>query len=204
MLRLCGVGDEFEADKSMNTDYTGCWKLLYDWQTLVAGFLALAAGALAYSVGQRQVGASKSALQAESIISLMEKFDSEAFQNKRRLAAEACLSKLPTRESGVDVDDVLDLFEDAAFLVHEGALSRRMMWHGFHHWVRIYYQASERYIADCRENEPARWKYLCLVYPLLNEVEKAEGKGKYIERLTDAALRTQLEEELPPPPKVNP
>ena len=28
-------------------DYTGFWKLLYDWQTIIAGVLALIAGFLA-------------------------------------------------------------------------------------------------------------------------------------------------------------
>jgi len=44
------------------TNYTGFWKLLYDWQTIIAGALALFAGILAYWVGKEQVRAVRDAM----------------------------------------------------------------------------------------------------------------------------------------------
>jgi hypothetical protein len=38
-------------------DYTGVCKLLYDWQSLLAGVLALIAGFAAYCAGRRQARA---------------------------------------------------------------------------------------------------------------------------------------------------
>jgi hypothetical protein len=38
-------------------DYTGVWKVLYDWQSLLAGVLALIAGIAAYCAGRRQARA---------------------------------------------------------------------------------------------------------------------------------------------------
>jgi hypothetical protein len=35
-------------------EYKGVWKLFYDWQSLIAGMLALFAGFLAYGAGRRQ------------------------------------------------------------------------------------------------------------------------------------------------------
>lgn len=43
-------------------DYTGLWKLLYDWQTIIAGVLALVAGIMAYVVGKKQVTAVRNAM----------------------------------------------------------------------------------------------------------------------------------------------
>ena len=102
-------------------DYTGFWKLLYDWQTIIAGGAAIIGGVAAYSagriqaratreVGDRQIAAIKSALQAESIIKLMEKFDNGNFQEKRKRAAQACLNHLEAKNSGVVIEDILDFF----------------------------------------------------------------------------------------------
>jgi hypothetical protein len=38
----------------MTADYTGVWKFLFDWQTLIAGFFALIAGGMAYVAGVKQ------------------------------------------------------------------------------------------------------------------------------------------------------
>jgi hypothetical protein len=39
------------------TNYTGLGRMLYDWQTIIAGVLALVAGIMAYAVGRKQVTA---------------------------------------------------------------------------------------------------------------------------------------------------
>ena len=43
----------------MTPEYTGFWRVLFDWQTIIAGLLALAAGLLAFFAAQRQVRAIK-------------------------------------------------------------------------------------------------------------------------------------------------
>jgi len=43
----------------MTAEYTGFLKVLFDWQTVLAGLLALAAGLLAYWAAQGQVRATK-------------------------------------------------------------------------------------------------------------------------------------------------
>jgi hypothetical protein len=109
-------------------DYTGLLKVLYDWQTVIAGVLAIVGGFIAYRAGviqakatrqaaDQQISAVKSALQAESILRLMDKFDSEPFLEKRKIAAAACLSHLEAKNPGAEVEDILDFFEDVAFLV---------------------------------------------------------------------------------------
>lgn len=141
----------------------------------------------------------RSTLQANTLLQLTDKFDSPEFQGKQKKAAQACLANLATKNPGVDVDDVLDFFEDLAFMVTNGALDERMMWHGFHHWVRVYYQASEQYIISRRREEPAVWYGLCEIYPRLNALEKAEiEKAKngitYKEKLSDAEIKKDLDD----------
>ena len=99
-------------------DYTGFWKLLYDWQTIIAGGAAIIGGVVAYVAGRiqaratrdaadRQIAAIKSTLQAESIIKLMDKFDSDEFQEKRKRAAQGCLNHLEEKNPGVVIEDIL-------------------------------------------------------------------------------------------------
>lgn len=188
-------------------DYTGFWKLLYDWQTIIAGGAAVIGGLAAYSAGRiqaratreaadREIAAIKSTLQADSIIRLMEKFDNPDFQEKRKHAAQACLNHLEDKTPGIVIDDILDFFDDVAFLVTKGALETEMMWHPFYHWVRMYYQASDQHIINRTKTEPAVWNYLRSIYPRLNELEKSQSQGTYREKLTDAELRTHLQEEI--------
>lgn len=188
-------------------DYTGLWKLLYDWQTIIAGGAAIIGGVVAYSAGRiqaratheaadRQIVAIKATLQAESIIKLTDKFDSHDFQEKRKRAAQACLNHLEDKNPGVVIEDILDFFDDVAFLVTKGALDTEMMWHPFYHWVRMYYQAAEQYIIARTKEEPTVWNYLCAIYPRLTEMEKSKSSHTYKEKLTDTELRTHLQEEI--------
>jgi len=42
-------------------DYTGFWKLLYDWQTIIAGGAAIIGGVVAYVAGRIQARATRDA-----------------------------------------------------------------------------------------------------------------------------------------------
>jgi len=75
----------------MASQNTGFWLLLYDWQTLIAGFLALIAGCLAawtaFTAGQTQVAAAKEqtrAVERQNVLLTRE--------NQRRLARDVLIS----------------------------------------------------------------------------------------------------------------
>jgi len=108
----------------------------------------------------------------------------------------ACISNLKTKDPGAAVEDVLDFFDDAAFLVKKGALDTEMTWHAFYHWVRLYFQAAEQHIMAYRKREPPVWNYLCWIYPRLNGFEKTQRPSTYREKLDDEDLKRQLEEEI--------
>jgi hypothetical protein len=163
--------------------------------TAIFALIAAAAAGITAWATWRQIGGLKSALQAETLLKLLDRFDSVPFRERRRTAATACLSQ-GRDPAGAALDDVLDFFDDTAFLVKKGAPDEEMMWHGFYHWIRLYLQAGEQYITSYRRNEPAVWKHLFSLYPRLNALEKAEGQNVYIERLNELELRKQLEQEI--------
>jgi hypothetical protein len=194
-------------------DYTGVWKVLYDWQTMITGALAIVGASIAYTVGviqanatrqaaDKQIAAIKSSLQATTLFELMDKFDSREFQGKLKNAAKACLAHLDTTDPGVAVEDVLDFFDDVAFLVNKGALDEEMMWHTFYHWVRVYYQASEQYIINRQKREPAVWSAFSQIYPRLNALEQAKSGITYKEKLNDTELTKDLSDIVNDPPSL--
>jgi hypothetical protein len=135
-------------------------------------------------------------MQAESVIKLMDKFDSPQFKEKRDTAAKACLEHLEGKNPGAAVEDILDFFDNVAFLVTKGALETEMMWHPFYHWVRMYCQAAEQHINARTKDESAVWNYLRSIYPALNELEKVQSPSGHKEKLSDDELRAQLLEEI--------
>jgi hypothetical protein len=90
------------------------------------------------------------------------------------------------------MEDVLYFFDDAAFCVEKGALDEEMMWHAFYHWVRLFYQASEKYIIDRQKEEPTVWSALGWIYPRLNTLEKARSGNAYKEKLNITELERDL------------
>jgi len=72
------------------TDYTGLWKLLYDWQTIIAGTLAnlaaLVGGGMAYWAGKVQANATRTAadLQVAAANTQLEHLKSEKEEADKR------------------------------------------------------------------------------------------------------------------------
>jgi hypothetical protein len=178
----------------MTPNYTGFWGCFYDWQTMIVGTLGVIVTIVTVLVTVYRL---KVTLQTESLLKLMDKFDSKPFREKRIAATKACLCKLESKDPGDDVDDLLDFFDDVAFLVKIGALRKTMMHHAFYHWVRLYFQASEKHIVDYRTAEPTVWANLWWVYPHLKALEKAKSRGTYKEKRDDATLKIDLEKEMP-------
>jgi hypothetical protein len=177
----------------MTPNYTGFYRLLYDWQTSIVGTLGIIATVVTVFVTVYRL---KVTLQTESLLKLIEKFDSETFGEKRIAATKACLSGLESKDPGDDVDDLLDFFEDVAFLVKIGALRKTMMHHAFYHWVRLYFQASEKYIIDYKTARPTVWANLRWIYPQLNALENSKIPGTHKEKDDDEMLKINLEKEL--------
>ena len=161
----------------------------------IAGVAAAIGAIITAAVSWRQVQGFRASLQAETMLKLLDRFDSDSFRQTRETAATACVSQNPDA-AGAAVEDVLEFFDDAAFLVEKNALDAEMMWHSFYHWIRLYLQAGEPHITTYRTAEPSVWKHLFAIYPRLTVIEKAQGRGVYVEKLNNPQLKRQLEQEI--------
>jgi hypothetical protein len=83
---------------SLAGDYTGLWKLLYDWQTLLAGAAAIFGGWLAYRAGVKQATATRAAaaIQIQAIATQTAALEQQNAQlrraDQRRLARESLIA----------------------------------------------------------------------------------------------------------------
>ncbi|MDR3643208.1 MAG: hypothetical protein P4L74_06315 [Candidatus Doudnabacteria bacterium] len=162
------------------------------WVAIIAAFAAIAAAVAAFW----QANGLKLSIKAETLLKFIDRFESQNFKAARKTATLACHTMLKDKNPGIDVDDVLDFFEDVSFMVEKQALDEEMVWHAFYHWMRLYYQASATYINERRQEEPTVWKYFICLYPRLNALERSNSFGQYKEILDDAELKKQLEDEL--------
>jgi hypothetical protein len=166
------------------------------WFTAIGAFLAAAAAIYAAWETRKQVQALQTSLQIESGLKLSQEFDSPEYEEKRKAAATACAARIKYRDAGLEVENILDFFDDLAFLVRKAALDEEWVWHRFYHWIRIYMQSSEKYIATRTEKEPRVWEDLLWLYPRLNLLEKMRRPEKYKENLNDEELESFLKEEI--------
>lgn len=71
-----------------------------------------------------------------------------------------------------DIDDVLDLFDDIGLYVRGGQISPELAAHYFYHWIRGYYQASNRYIKAWQQKEKQRWCNIEFLWKVVLQVEE--------------------------------
>jgi|SRR5580692_5454699 hypothetical protein len=100
---------------------------------------------------------SRMAMGVESLLRLLESWDSPRFVRIRRQAAKALLEEKPDE----NVDTILDWFETVALLVRRGGLDEEFTWHTFYWWIAHYWYAARDYIREVQQEEgPATWKDL--------------------------------------------
>lgn len=138
----------------------------------------------------------KIALQVETLSKLVERFEGESYQKKRNLATLSCLNHIKNRKPEDEIEDILDFFDEVAFLVRLNALTAEMAWHEFYHWIKLYYQAAQEYIKERREKEPAVWEDLYKLYPELDCIEEKKYPKSYKKKLEEKELKKFLKEEL--------
>jgi hypothetical protein len=81
-------------------------------------------------------------------------------------------------EGNGDLEDVLDFLEaPIAQKVISGEIDEFQAYSYFYHWIRLYWQAAQKYIEDYRKDEPAAWGSLKVLYEIMSIYEKAETKA---------------------------
>ncbi len=96
-------------------------------------------------------------------------------ESKRKSAAQFLLGN--NQDGSYDLEDVLNFFEaPLARKVNSGEIDPFEAYSYFYHWLKLYWQAAQKYIEDYRKYEPAAWVSLKALYEELSNYEKAEIK----------------------------
>jgi hypothetical protein len=121
---------------------------------------------------------------------------------KRKKAAESLRRKHdsdrknidPSINELVDVDDVLDFFEDIGFYVKGGQISAEVAHHHFYHWIRGYWKASRDYIESRQQLESTIWSHIGELFDTTWDIESSYTNRSKEQELEDDVL-TFLNEE---------
>jgi hypothetical protein len=112
----------------------------------------------------------------------------ERMESKRRSAAEFLLGG---KTGSDELEDVLDYFESPiAGNVILGSVNGKQVYDVFYHWIRLYWQASEAFINDYRQEEgqEAAYSNLKTLYEMTSAIEKREKEKKLKRPVADSEL----------------
>ena len=102
------------------------------------------------------------------------KFDSPEFRATRRRAAEFLLSggKSDDEEGRQAINDVLNFFENIAFLYDNNVVNAKMVWHTFASWFLPYWKTSETYIKESRSYDSTSYENSDALFNKVLAIEK--------------------------------
>ncbi len=106
---------------------------------------------------------------------LVDKYEDRFFvkmKEERKIAAQYLLK---LHRNGASLETVLDFLEaPIAVKVNSGEIDAKQVYDYFHHWIFMYWQASQYYIKKYRENDPYAWGNLKALYEKMIDLEKQE------------------------------
>lgn len=85
-------------------DYIGIWKLLYDWQTIIAGGAAIFGGWIAYRAGVKQAQATRESTDKQLAAAAAEIANSNAAAIKQRLEREVAKINIAISAMGYNIE----------------------------------------------------------------------------------------------------
>lgn len=158
------------------------WMIMFSW--IITLIFLISRGVLEYK---------KRTYSLEFISKYQEDFN--ALGKERDWAARYLLKEKNTNSD--DLEEILDLFEDLGFYLKGDQLSSDVIHHHFFHWIRLYNQAANNYIDECRRNESAKWEHLQPLWNSIAHIESVKQKCSIAQlRLSDAEIEKQLKQEL--------
>jgi hypothetical protein len=123
-------------------------------------------------------GAARNAYIAKST-ALLDKYDERFSEKMVRERKAAALFLLGENSDGDELEDVLDFFETPiARKVSDGSVDAEQIYETFYHWIRLYYQASLKFIEEYRKREPAAYSSLANLYAETAKYEQKEIEKK--------------------------
>ena len=95
--------------------------------------------------------------------------------NIRSRAAKAL--KKEDGYSSIDIDDVLDFFEDLGFYMQGDQATPEAIHHTFYYWIRGYYSAARDYLEKAQEERPTQWEFVKELFETTHEIEIERNKS---------------------------
>ncbi len=137
----------------------------------IAFFQTRAASKIAKSTADQAMALAKFNAELQSVQHFDTQWQSDRMIKVRRGAAAALLREEPS----VDVDEVLDFFEEIARLVKRGILPIETAWDAYYWPIANYWAKSAAYAQEARDDEGASWTNLPEVLTRLQQVESKES-----------------------------
>ena len=139
---------------------------------LIAMIVALTAAAVAvFDFHQRNQRDSLS-VSLDVLAHFDAEWGSDEMGKTRSAAATSLLQMRPSHE----VDDVLDFFDQIAYLVQRGAIEEEIAWYRFYWPMANYWFASQDYVSQIRREDPDTWSNLDGVMSRLIAIELRRRK----------------------------
>jgi hypothetical protein len=118
--------------------------------------------------------AARNTYQKNSTV-LVDKYDERFSEGLKRQRRSAALFLLGENPSGDELEDVLDFFESPiAEKVSDGSIDTEQIYSVFYHWIRLYYQASQKFREEYRKGEPAAYTNFAELYDQTSKFERLE------------------------------
>jgi hypothetical protein len=106
---------------------------------------------------------------------LTDKYEEIFFRQMNRERKSAALFLLGENSNADELEDVLDFFESpVAKKIADGCMDAEQAYETFYHWIRLYHQASHRFIQEYRVKEPAAYTSIGDLYARTSEYEEKE------------------------------
>jgi hypothetical protein len=104
---------------------------------------------------------------------LVDQYEEIFFRKMSRERRSAALLLLGENSNADELEDVLDFFESpVAKKVNDGCIDAEQAYDTFYHWIRLYYQASQKSLQEYRREEPAAYTSIGDLYAQTSKYEK--------------------------------
>jgi len=127
------------------------------------------------------------------------RFDSQEFRATRRRAAKFLLSgsKKEDKEGRQAINDVLNFFENIAFLYNNKVINADMVWHTFASWFLPYWKTAEFYIKESRSYDSTSYENSDALFADVLAIEKKRSTNTPIDEKEFLKNFLKFETELP-------
>jgi hypothetical protein len=172
--------------------------------TILFGFVALAAAmrkdvdfwfvALVALIGLALALLAAHNSYVQKSTALLDKYEETFFRKMRAERKSAAQFLLGQSSNSDELEDVLDFFEaPMAKKLERGCIDAEELYEIFYHVIRLYHQASKKFVDEYRGEEPAAYTSLDRLYAELSKFEKRELETQFKRPYTEEELTLKAE-----------